>query len=180
MKYDELLSIDDTDKKIIEILQEDPDTTHSVIAEKVRKLQPAVGARIIKLKRKHLLTDQIGAEFDKIPIKLARIEVSATNIHALWERFKTCPHIINCFKVTGSFNLMIEIVAPNVKSIDIFVDECLRKDEGVHAIRCNYVIDSLRPYIVPLSFAIERFDEKGCAMICGGPLYRQDLKDLIS
>ncbi len=180
MKYDELLKIDDTDKQIIEILQEDPDTTHSVIAEKVRKSQPAVGARIIKLKRKFLLTEHIGAEFDKIPIKLARIEISATNIHTLWKRFKSCPHIINCFKVTGSYNLLIEIVAPNVKSIDIFVDECLRKDKGVHKIRCNYVIDSLRPYVVPLSFEIERFDEKGCAMICGGPLYRQDLKDLIS
>ena len=180
MKYNDLLTIDDTDKKIIEILQENPDTTHSVIAEKVRKSQPAVGARIIKLKRKFLLTEQVGAEFDKIPVKFARIEIAATNVHALWERFETCPHIVNCFKLTGTYNLMIEIVAPNVKSIDIFVDECLRKDEGVHKIRCNYVIDSLRPYVVPLSFEIERFDEKGCAMICGGPLYRQDLKDLIS
>ena len=149
MKYDELLKIDDTDKHIIEILQEDPDTTHSVIAEKVRKSQPAVGARIIKLKRKFLLTEHVGAEFDKIPIKLARIEISATNVHTLWKRFESCPHIINCFKVTGAFNLLIEIVAPNVKSIDIFVDECLRKDSGVHKIKCLSLIhisEPTRPY----------------------------------
>ena len=50
MKYDDLLEIDDTDKEIIELLQENPDITHSEISEKVHKSQPAVGARIIKLK----------------------------------------------------------------------------------------------------------------------------------
>ena len=43
MKYDELLDIDDTDKEIIKILQEDPELTHQEIADKIHKSQPAVG-----------------------------------------------------------------------------------------------------------------------------------------
>ena len=88
MKYNELLQIDDTDKEIIELLQKNPSITHNEIAEKVHKSQPAVGARIIKLKRKFLLTSRIGSEFDKLNLKLARIEIVAKNVQELWEKFK--------------------------------------------------------------------------------------------
>jgi Lrp/AsnC family leucine-responsive transcriptional regulator len=180
MKYNEILEIDDTDKEIIELLQKNPDITHSEIAEKVHKSQPAVGARIIKLKRKHLLTTRIGAEFDKLSIKLARIEIAAKNVSDIWEKFGKCPHIINCFKMTGDYNLMIEIVAPNVKSIDRFVDECLREDPSIIAIRSNFVIDTLRTYVIPLSFDVERLEEFGCSYECGGPLNKKDLEKLLN
>lgn len=180
MKYDEILEIDDTDKAIISILQEEPDTTHSVIAEKVHKSQPAVGARIIKLKRKNLLAESVGAEFDKLDIKLARIEISAKSVEEIWERFQSCPHVINCFKMTGIFNLMIEIVAPNVRTIENFVDSCLRKDPLIKDIRVNFVIDSLRKYVVPLNFEIERYEDHGCSYECGGSLYKKELKELLN
>ncbi|MFW9820706.1 MAG: AsnC family transcriptional regulator, partial [Candidatus Thorarchaeota archaeon] len=49
--FNELLSIDDDDKRIIEMIEKDPDITHSDIAKEIDKSQPAVGARIIKLER---------------------------------------------------------------------------------------------------------------------------------
>jgi len=47
--FNELLKIDEADKKIIEMIEENPDITHSDIAKEIEKSQPAVGARIIKL-----------------------------------------------------------------------------------------------------------------------------------
>ena len=180
MKYNDLLDIDDTDKEIIELLQEDPTITHSEIAEKVHKSQPAVGARIIKLKRKFLLTERVGSEFNKLPLKLARIEISAKQVSELWDKFEKCPHIINSFKMTGDYNIMIEFVAPNVKTVDRFVDECLRQDPSITAIRSNFVIDSLRTYVIPLSFDVERLEEFGCSYECGGPLNKQDLEKILN
>ncbi len=180
MKYNDMLKIDETDKKIISILQEDPETTHSAIAEQVHKSQPAVGARIIKLRRKHLITESVGAEFNKLDIKFARIELSTKNVSDIWKRFDKCPHVINCFKMTGEFNLMIEIIAPNVKTIESFVDTCLRKDPLILDIRTNFVIDSLRKYVVPLYFEIEKYDESGCSYECGGPMTQKEFKILMN
>ena len=181
LRYNELLDIDDTDKKIIELLEHNPEMTHSAISEKVNKSQPAVGARIIKLKRKFLLSEIIGAEFDKLDIKLARIDLSVKNVEALWNRFKKCPYIVNCFKLTGKFNMLIEILAPNVTTIEIFIDSCLRKDAGITDIHVNYIIDSLRKYVVPLSFEIEKYQDQGCGQFCGsGPLTSKDLELLLS
>ncbi len=179
MKYDEILEIDETDKQIISILQKNPDTTHSVIAEKVHKSQPAVGARIIKLKRKFLLSESIGADFKELDLKMARIEISAKNVENLWTRFNKCPYVINCFKMTGVYNLMIELVAPNVRTIENFVDTCLRKDPTVKDVRVNFVIDSLRKYVIPLNFEIERYEDHGCSFECGGQLYKKDLAELL-
>jgi DNA-binding Lrp family transcriptional regulator len=180
MKYDDVLEIDDTDKNIITILQEHPDTTHSVIAEKVHKSQPAVGARIIKLKRKYLLSETVGAEFNQLDIKLARIEISAKSVEDIWKRFESCPHVINCFKMTGIFNLMVEIVAPNVRTIENFVDSCLRKDPLIKDIRVNFVIDSLRKYVVPLNFEIERYEDHGCSFECGGTINQKKFQELLN
>ncbi len=180
MNYNELLDIDDTDKEIIEILQKKPESTHSAIAEKVHKSQPAVGARIIKLKRKFLLTETIGSEINKIDIKFARIELSTKNVEPLWNSFQNCPFIINSFKMTGEYNLLIEIVAPNVRTIENFIDNCLRKNKSILDIRTNFVIDSLRKYIVPLHFEIEKFENSGCSYECGEPLSQDNLERIIS
>jgi Lrp/AsnC family transcriptional regulator, leucine-responsive regulatory protein len=180
MKYDDVLDIDETDKKIIALLQNDPEMTHSDIAEKVHKSQPAVGARIIKLKRKHLLKEIIGAEFKELDLKLARIDIFAKNVPTLWKRFYDCPYITNCFKVTGEYNLSVEIVAPDVKSIDLFVDNCLRKEESIINIRTNFIIDSMRKYIVPLSFEIEKYELYGCSFECGGGINKNELVEILN
>ncbi|QEE14214.1 Lrp/AsnC family transcriptional regulator [Promethearchaeum syntrophicum] len=181
MKYNEILEIDDTDKKIIELLEKNPEMTHSAISEKVNKSQPAVGARIIKLKRKFLLSEVIGAEFNKLDIKLARIDLSVKNVEALWTKFRKCPYIVNCFKITGKFNMLIEIIAPNVTTIEKFIDSCLRKDKAIVDIHVNYIIDSLRKYVVPLSFEIEKYQDSGCGYFCGdGPLNTKDLEVLLN
>ena len=179
MKYNELLEIDETDKQIISLLQEDPEMDHEDIAKKVMKSVPAVGARVIKLSRKHLLGLKVGAEFREVEVKLARIDVSAKNGVRLWDKFNACPYITNCFKMTGEFNLTIEIVAANIQTIDKFVDNCLRKDENITAIRTNIVIDALKQYLVPLSFEIEKFEEHGCSYDCWGNIGKKDLLEIL-
>ncbi|MFX1307110.1 MAG: winged helix-turn-helix transcriptional regulator, partial [Promethearchaeota archaeon] len=74
--FNELLSIDNDDKKIIEMIEKNPDITHSDIAKEIDKSQPAVGARIIKLERKNLLTKQVGFNIRKVDIKVAIVYIS--------------------------------------------------------------------------------------------------------
>lgn len=181
MKYNEILNIDETDKKIIQLLEKNPEITHSAISEKVNKSQPAVGARIIKLKRKFLISETIGAEFNKLDLKYARIDLTVKDVDKLWKRFENCPYIVNSFKFTGRYNMEIDIIAPNVNTIEKFIDACLRNDESINEIRVNYMIDSLRKYVVPLNFEIEKYEDQGCENACGqGPISKKDLERLLN
>ncbi|MHA1618079.1 MAG: Lrp/AsnC family transcriptional regulator, partial [Promethearchaeota archaeon] len=58
-----LSKLDDIDKSIIKILQDDPNITHSQIAKELSRSQPAIGARIKKLTEKGILATQIGVDF---------------------------------------------------------------------------------------------------------------------
>jgi len=53
IEIDRELEIDDDDKKILSLIQKDINITQAEIAGKINKIQPAVGARILKLERKH-------------------------------------------------------------------------------------------------------------------------------
>ena len=62
------LKLDNTDRKIISLLQENPKVTHSEIAEKIKRSQPTVGMRIKKLTKKGILRIQPGINFKKVDL----------------------------------------------------------------------------------------------------------------
>ncbi|MHA1350914.1 MAG: Lrp/AsnC family transcriptional regulator [Promethearchaeota archaeon] len=46
------LKLDDIDRKIITLVQDDPNLTHTQIAEKISRSQPTVGMRIKSLRKR--------------------------------------------------------------------------------------------------------------------------------
>ncbi len=161
--FNEKLKIDEVDKQIIQLLQDDPKMTHSEISEKVHKSQPAVGARIIKLQRKNLLNTQIGVNFKVVDIKLAIVNLFIKNVGNILKYIKNCPFVLHAFKITGNTNLMVMIAAPDIKTIDHMVDRCWRKHPDVITVDISYVIDSVKDLILPVNFDIEFFNEFGCS-----------------
>ena len=164
--FNKKLSIDEVDKTIITLLQSNPDMTHSEIAEKVHKSQPAVGARIIKLKRKDLICKTVGVNFKKVDIKIAKVEMMVKNVSEVMSKIENCPFVLHAFKISGNYNLCIMISAPDIQTVDKMVDLCYRSDENVFAINVSYIISSVKDLIMPINFDIEHFDEFGCGQNC--------------
>ncbi len=164
--FNELLSIDDDDKKIIEMIEKDPDITHSDIAKEIEKSQPAVGARIIKLERKHLLTKQVGFNVKKVDIKVAIVFISTKDADKIEEKIQDCPFINHAFKISGEFNLLCFISASDLQTIERLVDLCFRKDKDVINIKTNILIDSIHDFVVPIDFQIENFNGRYCGPDC--------------
>ena len=160
--FNEKLKIDEVDKQIIQLLQNNPDMTHSEISEKVHKSQPAVGARIIKLRRKNLLNTQIGVNFKKVDIKLAKVTMLVKNVGDILSKMEKCPFVLHAFKISGTTNLLVFIAAPDIKTIDLMVDLCWRKHPDIMTINVSYIISSVKDLILPVNFDIEFFGEFGC------------------
>lgn len=156
--FKEILDIDDDDYKIIEMIEKSPDITHSEIAREIEKSQPAVGARIIKLERKNLLTKQVGFNIKKVDIKTAIVFVSTKDVETIVDKIKHCPFINHAFKISGEFNLLCFIAASDLQTIEKLVDICFRKDPNVINVKTNILIDSIHDFVVPIDFKIEKFD----------------------
>jgi DNA-binding Lrp family transcriptional regulator len=156
--FKEILGIDEDDYKIIEMIEKDPNVTHSTIAQEIDKSQPAVGARIIKLERKHLLTKQVGFNIKKVDIKVAIVFISTKDVENIVEKISRCPFINHAFKISGEFNLLCFISASDLQTIEKLVDLCFRKDPNVINVKTNIIIDSVHDFVVPIDFEIEKFD----------------------
>lgn len=164
--FNKKLNIDEVDKTIITLLQSDPDMTHSEIAAKVHKSQPAVGARIIKLKRKNLICKTVGVNFKEVDIKIAKVEMMVKNVSEIMSKIEQCPFVLHAFKISGNYNLCIMISAPDIQTVDKMVDLCYRSDPNVFTINVSYIISSVKDLIMPINFDIEHFDEFGCGQNC--------------
>jgi DNA-binding Lrp family transcriptional regulator len=150
--FNEILGIDDDDKKIIEMIEEKPDITHSEIAKEIEKSQPAVGARIIKLERKHLLTKQVGFNVKKVDIKTAIVFVSTKDVDHIVEKIEDCPFISHAFKISDDYNLLCFIAASDLQTIERLVDLCFRRDPNVLSVKTNILIESIHDFVVPIDF----------------------------
>ncbi|MFX1572126.1 MAG: Lrp/AsnC family transcriptional regulator [Promethearchaeota archaeon] len=164
--FNELLSIDNDDKKIIEMIEKNPDITHSDIAKEIEKSQPAVGARIIKLERKHLLTKQVGFNIKKVDIKVAIVFISTKDVENIVNKVEKCPFVNHAFKISGEFNVLCFIAASNLQTIEKLVDLCFRRDDNVINVKTNILIESIHDFVVPIDFQIENFDGRYCGPEC--------------
>ena len=164
--FNEILGIDNADKQIIEMIEQNPDITHSKIAEAIDKSQPAVGARIIKLERKHLITKQVGFNVKEVDIKTAIVFISTKDVNGIVEKINTCPFVNHAFKISGEFNLLCFIAASDLQTIEKLIDLCFRKDPDVINVKTNILIESIHDFVVPIDFRIEKFDGVHCGPGC--------------
>jgi len=166
--FKEILGIDAADYKIIEMMEKNPSVTHSEIAREIEKSQPAVGARIIKLERKHLLTKQIGFNLKKVDIKTTIVFVATKDVEKVVKKIEKCPFINHAFKISGEFNLLCFISASDLQTIEKLVDLCFRKDPNVINVKTNILIDSVHDFVIPIDFQIEKFDilSENCGIDC--------------
>jgi DNA-binding Lrp family transcriptional regulator len=147
------------------MIEKKPDITHSEIAREIEKSQPAVGARIIKLERKNLLTKQVGFNIKKVDIKTAIVFISTKDVESIVSKIEHCPFINHAFKISGEFNLLCFIAASDLQTIEKLVDLCFRKDPNVINVKTNILIDSVHDFVVPIDFNIEKFDYH--SNVCG-------------
>ncbi|TFG03730.1 MAG: Lrp/AsnC family transcriptional regulator, partial [Promethearchaeota archaeon] len=173
--FNKLLKIDDDDKKIIEMIEQNPDITHSDIAKEIEKSQPAVGARIIKLERKHLLKKQVGFNVKKVDIKVAIVFISTKDVDKIVQKIEDCPFINHAFKISGEYNVLCFIAASDLQTIERLIDVCFRRDDNVINVKTSILIESIHDFVIPIDFKIEDFDGRYCGPDCKSELSRLNM-----
>ncbi|OLS15471.1 MAG: AsnC family transcriptional regulator [Promethearchaeota archaeon CR_4] len=149
------LNIDDIDREIIHLLVENPEITHEEIAARVNRSQPAVGARIQKLKKKNLISNQVGVNFRTANLVLGIVTFSGRHPVQLKPYLNTIPQFVHIFKTSGASNFMLLVPGLNMKEIDHIVNTYLRPHPDVSDITVNYLSESLRTLVLPYVLALE-------------------------
>ena len=161
--------IDEVDRNIIDLLQNNPTLTHMEIAEKISRSQPTVGMRIHKLEEKGLLEMQRGVNFKKVDLFLASVTLRTKDPVDIFEMAKVCPFIINCFKLSGEENILLLLTASNLNKLDNMVNYHFRNNKNITNVKMEIVVDIAKDLILPVDFRSEDQNptkEEGCREDC--------------
>lgn len=169
MALTDQFGLDELDKSIIMLLQKNPNITHSEIAKRIGRSQPAVGSRIHRLEDKGVISSKVGINFRTTDIHLVKVELATRNPEEVFEMGKYCPFIINCMKLSGEYNVMVLLASSSLKKIDNVVDCHFRNKEHISSVRMDLITGILKDLILPIDFEMDKHDPDpidGCGPDC--------------
>ena len=163
------LKLDEVDKQIIALVQDDPNLTHTEIASKINRSQPTVGMRIRKLEKNGILQFQPGINFKKVDLNLATVEIKTKNPEEIMNMAKYCPFMLNAFKLSGEHNVCILLASSKLQKLDNIVNYHFRNNPQINSVSLEIVLDIAKDFILPIDFDSEEHDptlKDGCGEKC--------------
>ncbi|TFF98560.1 MAG: Lrp/AsnC family transcriptional regulator [Promethearchaeota archaeon] len=163
------LQLDSIDKKIISLIQKDPNMTHTKIAEEIDRSQPTVGMRIKKLENSGVLQFQPGINFKNVELHLGIVEVKASNPEEIMDMAKFCPFMLNAFRVSGEHNICIMLASSNLQKLDNVVNYHFRNNPTIANVSMEVVTEIAKDLILPIDFDSEEHNptlQDGCGEKC--------------
>ena len=158
--------IDETDRKILSMLSENPKLSQAEISERLGISQPAISARMHKLEEAGVLTHMVGTDIKKAQLFLAKIEFSTSSVEQVLKSLETCPLYLNCFLTSGKNNMSTLLIGENVRSIMSCVDSHLRQNLQVKDLEFDLIVTPARSMVVPIRPQAERKKITPCGADC--------------
>jgi len=149
--FNETLEIDDKDQVIMSILQANPDASQLEIAKSVGLSQPSVGMRVLKLKRKGIISTSVGMNFRKVKLFLAKVDVQSNDTEKVIKSFDRCPFFLNGMIVSGADNLCMFFMSPDMVVLEGVINYHLRQHPNIQNVKMEIVISPIKDFIFPVS-----------------------------
>lgn len=150
-------SLDSTDLEIIRALQTDARLSVRELAARVHRSPTPVFERLRRLESEGIIRgysaivdpDKLGRGFTVFcNVKLTRIN---TQIHSEFARVVAeMPEVTDCFNVSGSFDYMLKVQVPDMKSYRIFVTERLGQLDMLDSVQSVFVMDTIKQSDYPV------------------------------
>ena len=119
--------MDNIDRKILTILQDNARTPLKVIAEQVFLSSPAVSARIERLEAAGLITSyqaQLSAAAMGYQIKaFISLEVEPRQKPEFYPYIEKCHNVMECNCVTGDYSMLLKVCFHTTQELDQFINQ---------------------------------------------------------
>ena len=149
------LKLDDIDRKIITLIQNDPNITHSEIAQRVERSQPTIGMRLKKLTNSGVLKIQAGLNFKTVDIFLAFVYLKTDEPEQVMSQALHCPFMMNAYKTSGEFNIILLLASPNLEKLDGLVNSHFRNKPEIHSAKMEIILDIAKEFILPINLDLQ-------------------------
>jgi len=147
------MKIDSINWKILEILQENARQSNTQIARYVGISSPAVAERIRKLEDAGII-EGYNTKIEPFEVgyqlrALITVRAFMGRLKPFLEKVKSFDEVINCYRITGNENIVMEVILHNQKHLEQFIDQLITYGETKTQIILSNVINDriIKQYI---------------------------------
>jgi len=138
------MSIDLLNWKILKCLQENARFSNAEIGRRVGISSPAVSERIKKMEDTNVIfgyntmvsSFEAGYQFKAI----ITLRAFMGKLKPFLEKVKTYDEVLNCYRITGNENIVMEVVLKNQKHLEAFIDQLIVYGETKTQIVLSHVV----------------------------------------
>lgn len=138
------MKIDKLNTKILKCLQENARQSNAEIGRQVGISSPAVSERIKKMEDLGIIEGykalvsplEIGYQLKAI----ITIRAFMGKLKPFLEKVKTFDEVVNCYRITGDENIVMEVVLKNQKHLESFIDNLIIYGESKTQIVLSRVV----------------------------------------
>ncbi len=140
------MPLDALNWKILQCLQENARQSNAEIGRKVGMSSPAVSERIKKMEDTGVISayKTIVSPFDVGYQLKAIITLRAFmgKLKPFLQKVKTYNEVLNCYRITGNENIVMEVILKDQKHLESFIDQLISYGETKTQIVLSNVIES--------------------------------------
>ena len=145
------LQIDQTDRRILQILQTEAGINASAIGERVGLSQSACWRRIQRLRDEGVIKDQpVILDREKVGLStmvFAQVKLTShgrSNLTDFADAVRKYPEVLDCYVVLGNIDFLLRIVAEDIKGYERFIYEKLSQLPGVQEVNSSMALSEIK------------------------------------
>ena len=145
------LQLDQTDRRILELLQKEPGINASELGEKIGLSQSACWRRMQSLRDEGVIKDQpVKIDREKVGLNtmvFAHVKLTShgrSNLAAFSEAVSDYPEVLDCYVVLGNVDFLLRIVTEDIKAYEQFFFEKLSQLPGIQEVNSSIVLSDIK------------------------------------
>ncbi len=145
------MTINDTDKKILNILQQDGRITNSKLAADIGISPPAMLERVKRLEASGVIDKYVAiVDREKTGFGLLAMVMVSLSLHQISslqnvkERLIDLDEVLECYQLTGDADFLLKVAIKDMNRYTEFVNNKLSDIPGIQNIKTSFVLDTLK------------------------------------
>lgn len=143
--------IDDTDKKILTILQDNGRITNSKLAHDIGLSPPAVLERVRRLESSGVIDKyvaildrkQTGFEIQTI-VMVCVSHHQTPSLENIVNRLTGMEEVLECHQLTGEVDFLLKVVVKDMESYTDFVNNKLSGIPGIQNVKTSFILETIK------------------------------------
>jgi DNA-binding Lrp family transcriptional regulator len=157
--------LDETNKKIISLVERNVAISQSEIAKELGLSQSSIALRLEKLRKSELLIEETGIEVRKLGLQMCRADLSCSDIPRVLNWARSCPLLVNGTVSVGHHNVTLYFMAEDIEMFQEIIDEHLRKLPGVGEVIFSPIVSWVKNSGVAVPLDVKKTKTPPCAML---------------